>query len=81
MKVFIEAQVKDWRFGCAAYDHRTGLTGYGIDEESALDSLQRAVAAWCNGLSQIGFLETSLTKKSIPVEPAGEGIIVVVKPK
>lgn len=79
MKVFVDAQLRNRKGGWAAHDIRTGLTGHGIDKESSLDSLQRAVSAWCAGLSKAGYLETALSNKALQVDRDGDGFMVVVR--
>ena len=79
MKIFVEAQVRNRKGGWSAHDIHTGLTGHGIDRESSLDSLQKAIAAWCIGLSKAGYLEAALSKRALQVDREGDGLVVVVK--
>ena len=79
MKVFVDAQIRNRKGGWAAYDIHTGLTGHGIDKEGSLDSLQKAVYAWCVGLNKAGYLETALSSKALQVDRDGNGLVVVVK--
>ena len=80
MRVYISAHLRSRMGGWAAHDTCLGLTGHGIDKESALDSLQRAVSAWCAGLNRSGYLETALSRKKLDVDRNGDGIVVIVRP-
>ncbi len=79
MKVFVDAQIRTRKSGWAAHDIRTGLTGHGIDKEGSLDSLQKAVSAWCVGLNKAGYLEVALSRKAFQVDRDGDGLVVVVR--
>ena len=79
MRVFVDAQLRIRKGGWAAYDICTGLTGHGVDKEGSLDSLQRAVLAWCVGLNKAGYLEAALSSKAFQVDRHGDGLVVVVR--
>ena len=79
MKVFVEALVRSRKGGWAAYDMYTGLTGHGIDKEGSLDSLQKAVSAWCIGLNKAGYLEVALSNMEFQVDRDGDGLVIVVR--
>ena len=79
MRVFVDAKLRSRKNGWAAHDMCTGLAGHGIDRDSALDSLQRAVSAWCAGLLKVGYLEAAILERALRVDRDGDGIVVIVR--
>jgi hypothetical protein len=72
MRVVIPARIAPRRGGLVAWAESVELTGHGYDETSAIQSLQRAVRAWCVGLSAAGELERCLARRGIEYQEGGE---------
>lgn len=76
MKIYVEAKLRKGRSGIEARTPDLRLTSHGLDADTAIQSLQRGILAWCKGLETLGELENALKRNRLNWEPDGEGIMV-----
>lgn len=77
MRLLIETDVAPRRGGVSATSRQIGLAGHGHDQETALASLRRAVAAWVMGVTAADRLTEALATCDIRCEDSGsEGYII-----
>ena len=76
MRVYIHTEIRHGRSGIEARAPGLRLTSHGPDAEAALQSLQRGIVAWCQGLESVGELESVLKRNQIRWERDGESIVV-----
>ena len=80
MKITLNVELRfGGRCGVEARSPDLRLTSHGVDKEEALQSLQRGIVAWCQGLQAIGKLEKVLKRKRLEWEYNGESISVELK--
>jgi hypothetical protein len=81
MKIYVKAELGHGRSGVEARSPDLRLTSHGLDEQEALQSLQRGILAWCQGLQSMGRLEKALRRKQLKWEPNGETLTIELKRK
>lgn len=80
MKIFINAELRfGGRSGVEARSPDLKLTGHGIEEQDALQSLRQGIIAWCNGLHLQGKLEEVLKRKRLHWEDDGDATIIELR--
>ena len=68
MRLVIECDVSQRRGGYAAAARQLGLAGHGLDQDGALASLRRTIAAWVMGLAAAGWLAEALAGRGVRCE-------------
>lgn len=76
MKLNVKAEIRQGKSGIEVRSPDLQLTSHGLDEQEALESLQRGIIAWCEGLRSLGKLEKVLRQKQLVWEHDGESIAV-----
>jgi hypothetical protein len=77
MKLVVEVDVSQRSGGVSAIARQIGLGGHGHDQEMALISLHRTVAAWVIGLTAADRLQEALTARGIRCEEQeAEGCVI-----
>ena len=76
MKISFDVQLREGRSGIEARSPVLKLTGHGLSQEDALESLKRGVFAWCLGLQKAGILESVLKRRKIDFQTDGHSIVV-----
>jgi hypothetical protein len=77
MKLVVEVHVSQRSGGVSAIARQLGLGGHGHDQETALASLRRTVAAWVMGLTAAGRLREALAMRGIRCEERdAEGCVI-----
>lgn len=76
MRVLIEASVIQTQRGVLAQCKKLRLTGGGRRDEEAMESLRRAVTAWCTGLERQHALDGALQRRGLQWA-ADDGPLVV----
>jgi hypothetical protein len=71
MRLQVEAEFGLFKSGEYARAPRLGLVGHGRDREEAREALSSIVAAWCEGLNQVGALSKALQRAKLePLDTA-----------
>lgn len=78
MKISFDVQLREGRSGVEARNVILGLTGHGIKQDAAVESLQRGILAWCLGLRKAGILENVLERKGITFHRDGNSIDIEI---
>lgn len=76
MKISFDVQLREGRSGIEARSPVLRLTGHGLSQEDAIESIKRGVLAWCLGLQKLGILDNVLKKKKIHFISDGDSILV-----
>jgi hypothetical protein len=77
MRLVVEADVAQRSGGVSAIARQIGIAGHGCDQETALASLRRSVAAWVMGLTAAGRLTDALATCGIRCDDQGsEGCVI-----
>lgn len=76
MKIYVGTELRHGRSGVEARAPSIHLTSHGLDEEGALNSLQRGIVAWCEGLESRGKLDYAIRAKKLKWIPEGDSISV-----
>jgi len=79
MKISLGATLREGRSGIEARNQIIRLTGHGLSQDDAIESLKRGISAWCYGLREAGILENVLNRKGIEFIKDGESILVDIK--
>jgi hypothetical protein len=74
MKISFDVQLREGKSGVEARNAAIRLTGHGIRQEDAVESLKRGILAWCLGLRKAGILENVLERKGIVFHADGNSI-------
>lgn len=74
MKVFADAELCPIKAGVEARIASVRLAGHGYDSDMAIDSLRRAMMAWCRGLARLGELERALRARGLTWEADGDAV-------
>jgi hypothetical protein len=65
VRVSIEGLVMPSHRGVLVRCNKLGLTGGGLQDDDAVESLRRAVTAWCAGLERQHMLDDALRHRGI----------------
>ena len=76
MKIYVNTELRHGRSGVEARAPGLRLTSHGPDAQTALQSLQGGILAWCKGLELLGELEKALKRSKVKWDPDGESIIL-----
>jgi hypothetical protein len=76
MKIYVNTELRHGRSGVEARSPDLRLTSHGLDEQEALQSLQRGILAWCHGLQSLGKLEKVLRHKQLKWESNGRSLAI-----
>jgi hypothetical protein len=79
MRVIVGATLRPIKAGIEARSPLLQLVGHGSDSGTAVESLTRAVRAWCSGLQRRGELEAALRRSGVRWEPIGAELEVEVE--
>lgn len=78
VRVSVEATVMETQRGVLARCKKLRLTGSGASDDEAMESLRRAVTAWCTGLQRQHALDSSLQRRGIQRTPDDGPLVVEV---
>ena len=79
MIIYVDTELGHGRSGVEARSPDLRLTSHGLDEQEALQSLQRGILAWCHGLQSLGRLEKVIRHKQLKWEPNGGALTIELK--